>query len=142
MEDHKQYVLSAERPGTTEYLDLRQRVGWHTFDFDRADRALDRSVFMVCMRMESELIGFGRIVGDGQVYFYLQDILVRPEHQGKGIGTRILDALMRFLDERAPHDSGAFIGLMIAPGLLSFYKKAGFGEFPAATPALRIWRNY
>ncbi len=56
----------------------------------------------------------GRVVGDGAVYFYIQDIVVHPEHQGKGIGENIMSALMTYLQENAPDK--AFIGLFASKG--------------------------
>jgi ribosomal protein S18 acetylase RimI-like enzyme len=48
--------------------------------------------------MNSEVVGCGRVVGDGGLHFYLADIIVRPEYQRQGIGTRIVAALTRFVE--------------------------------------------
>ena len=69
----------------------------------------------------------GRIVGDGAFYFYIQDIVVHPDHQGKGIGKEILNALMKFLESNAPDK--AFIGLFASNGKVKFYEKYNLKDY-------------
>src|SRR4030065_318802 len=66
----------------------------------------------VVLELDGEAVGCARIVGDGGVYFYLQDVIVLPEHQGRGQGARLMDALLGALEGSAR--PGAFIGLMAA----------------------------
>ena len=40
------------------------------------------------------LVGIIRAVGDGQTIVFVQDIIVLPEYQRKGIGTKLLKAVM------------------------------------------------
>ena len=42
-------------------------------------------------------IGMGRVIGDGGTAFQITDIAVLPEHQGKGLGKRIMAALVAWL---------------------------------------------
>ena len=83
----------------------------------------------------------GRIVGDGHIYFYLQDLMVRPDYQHHGLGSKIMESLMQYIDEHAPVKSGAYVGLMMAPGLHDFYEKFGFKDLPKDSPAMWMWRN-
>jgi len=48
-------------------------------NFDAAVEALPRSLFAVVAVAEGEPIGMGRIVGDGAIFFYTQDIAVIPQ---------------------------------------------------------------
>ena len=41
-----------------------------------------------------QLVGVIRTVGDGQTIVFVQDIVVLPEYQRKGIGTKLLKAVM------------------------------------------------
>ncbi len=77
-------------------------------------------------------------MGDGGIYFYIQDVIVLPEFQKKGPGKRIMDALMGYISSHAK--SKAFIGLMAAKGVSKFYEKYGFAERPADRPGIfRVW---
>lgn len=42
-------------------------------------------------------IGMGRVVGDG-IYFTIVDIVVRPEYQGKKIGTAIINSILNYIE--------------------------------------------
>ncbi|MED1425669.1 GNAT family N-acetyltransferase, partial [Bacillus altitudinis] len=62
----------------------------------------------------NQIIGMGRIVGDGAIYFYIQDIVVHPEYQKNGIGKKIMNTLVEYLNQNAPDK--AFIGLFASQG--------------------------
>ena len=50
----------------------------------------------------ADVVGMGRIVGDGAIYFYIQDVAVKPEHQGRGVGRQIMEHLLAYLQAQAP----------------------------------------
>ncbi|MEA3409923.1 MAG: GNAT family N-acetyltransferase [Pseudomonadota bacterium] len=132
-------VTFVERaPSAQEYLDLRDAVGWHGFSEAVASRSLDRSLYTVCAEHGGRVVGCGRVVGDGGVYFYVQDILVHPAFQRQGLGGSIMERVRGYLD--AACGPGAFIGLMSAPGLENFYARYGFEPFPADSPGMMIWK--
>lgn len=87
--------------------------------------------------LDSKLIGFGRVVGDGALYFYLQDVIVLPNYQGKGIGYAITQRLVNHVLAVAPQ--GAFVGLMAAPGVASLYEKFGFTCRPQDMQGMSLW---
>lgn len=70
----------------------------------------------------------GRVVGDGVLYFYLQDIIVLPTHRKRSIGGQIVSKLLEETLARAA--TGATIGLMSAKGKEAFYQNFGFQERP------------
>ncbi len=70
----------------------------------------------------------GRVVGDGALYFYLQDIIVKPTHQGRAIGRQIVSKLTDEAVARA--EIGATIGLMSAKDKEGFYENFGFQVRP------------
>ncbi|GER89902.1 hypothetical protein KDW_40640 [Dictyobacter vulcani] len=74
------------------------------------------------------MIGCGRVIGDGGLCFYVQDIIVLPGYQGQGLGRRIMEKIMDYLRENA--HPGGFVGLMAAKGAAGFYLKYGFLERP------------
>jgi len=86
------------------------------------------------LERDGDAVGCGRVVGDGGVYFYVQDVIVLPELQGLGWGARIMDAVMRYLDASAP--PGSFIGLMAAKDVEGFYRRYGFDRRPDDRPGM------
>ncbi len=76
------------------------------------------------------------MIGDADSYFYLQDIIVFfSAFQGRGLGKRIMTAIMASIDE-AHARPGAFIGLMAAKGVEDFYTQFGFSVRPLERPGM------
>lgn len=73
---------------------------------------------------DGTLVGMGRVVGDGGVYLYLQDVIVLDRWRNNGIGTRITEALLDHVRELG--GPGTFVGLMAANGAGPFYERFGF----------------
>jgi GNAT superfamily N-acetyltransferase len=57
-----------------------------------------------------------------------------PDFQGKGLGKRLMQAIMPFLEKNAR--PGAFIGLMAAQGVENFYTQFGFAVRPPDQPGM------
>ncbi len=64
------------QPTLEEFVTLRAKVGWGETPKKLAQLALDNSLFHVVARNESKLVGMARIVGDGAMFFYIQDLIV------------------------------------------------------------------
>jgi len=133
-----EYILFERSPTVEDYHRLCRTVGWEHVDDEATEMGLRNALFSVCMIHKDQVIGCGRVVGDGGIYFYIQDIIVLPEFQGRGLGRRIMDAVMNYLSSHA--HPNAFIGLMAAKGVSGFYEKHGFAERPPDRPGMfRIW---
>ena len=117
-------------PSPTEYRELRQSVAWNPFDDDDAAAGLEASLYGVCAIAQTDggVVGMARVVGDGRLVFYVQDVIVRPEFQGLGVGGELMRRVMAHIDGRAAPN--AFIGLMSVAGKEAFYEKFGFWRRP------------
>ena len=111
-----------------EYTFLRNHVNWGEVSEFAAVHSLKNSLFSVCAEYNNEIIGMGRVVGDGYLYFYVQDIIVYEKYRGQGIATKIMGMIMEYITSKA--EKGSVIGLMSAKGVEKFYKKFGFFERP------------
>ena len=103
-------------PTVTEYTKLRKLVGWWKTDENATDTALKNSLFSVVAIKHGTAVGFGRIIGDGGLYFYLQDLIVHPDFQNKGLGKSLMKELIDYIKVNAK--SGAFVGLTAAKGCM------------------------
>jgi ribosomal protein S18 acetylase RimI-like enzyme len=137
---NERYVLVERNPTLEEYQRLRRAVGWSDVDAETIETGLQKSLFSVCVILKNDVVGCGRVIGDGGIYFYIQDIMVLPEFQGKGIGRRIMGSVMEYLNTHAR--DGAFVGLMAARGVSKFYERYGFKERPSDAPGMfRVLRE-
>ncbi|MBI4775567.1 MAG: GNAT family N-acetyltransferase [Deltaproteobacteria bacterium] len=120
----------------SEYRTLRDRIGWWKTDTVATETALQHSLFSVVALEDGKVAGFGRVVGDGGLYFYIQDVMVHPELQGKGLGRSLMKELMNYIRTHAR--AGAFVGLMAAKGLESYYEAFGFRARDKDAPGMAL----
>ena len=123
-------TLGVGPPTATEFLDLRSAVGWPIAPPPVVAKALEGSLYTVCLRRQGRLVGLGRIVGDGVLCFYVSDLLVHPDVQGLGLGDRLMGALVAYIEEHAA--DGASVALICTPGRAAFYERHGFTRCPNA----------
>ncbi|MEW4354522.1 GNAT family N-acetyltransferase [Streptococcus pneumoniae] len=82
-----------------EILPLYQAVGWsnYTKDPSMLQRAYVHSLCTLGAYHKDQLVGIIRVVGDEASILYIQDLIVLPFYQRKGIGTKLLkDILKRY----------------------------------------------
>ena len=113
-------------PKVAEYLCLKSKVGWSVADTSAVTIALRHSLFHVVIRQRAELIAMGRVIGDGALFFYIQDVIVAPDFQGQGLGKMLMTHIENYLAKDA--QPGATIGLFAAQGKESFYTTYGYIE--------------
>lgn len=113
-----------------EYLMLRASVNWKVLNESQAKKALENSLLTVAAYEDNKLIGMGRIVGDGAVICYIQDLIVRPECQKMGVGKLIINRLIEYVDSITEEDNEMMLCLMCAKGREEFYKRFGFVARP------------
>ncbi|MFZ3566977.1 GNAT family N-acetyltransferase [Streptomyces sp. BH097] len=120
------YSVESGVPPVDVYRRLRTDAGLSDKAPEAVAIALPHTWHGVLLRHRGEPIGMGRIIGDGGTAFQIVDICVHPDHQGRGLGGRIMAALTEELDRRAP--ATAYVSL-IADGPAKFlYEKYGFAE--------------
>ncbi len=112
------------------YLELREAVSFAKLTRDQARRALDNSMYVLTAFEHGKAVGMGRIVGDGAVICYVQDLIIRPEVQGRGIGGVILEGLKSFVINQGYDGTTIMFDLMCAKGREKFYEKHGFISRP------------
>ncbi|MGO4530365.1 GNAT family N-acetyltransferase [Paenibacillus sp. 2TAF8] len=112
-----------------DYMNLREIVGWgNPENIEAIELGLKNTLYSICIEVEEQTIGYGRIVGDGGFTFYVQDIIVLPSYQRLGLGNTIMTELMEYITSTYP--PGSSVGLMSAKGKEDFYKRFGFVERP------------
>ena len=123
---HGLTLAEGELPAREELLDLYDAVGWsaYTRHPDVLEQALSGSTTVVTARREGRLVGLARALSDGATICYVQDILVRPEEQRRGVG-RLL--VRRVLDLHADVRQRVLV-TDAEPGQRAFYESLGFTE--------------
>ena len=111
------------------YTLLRSSVGWNNFSEEQVAKSLDNSIYTVTVVENNEPIAMGRLVGDG-IYFLIVDVIVKPEFQRRGIGSKIIDALLVYVENATPVGGRSSVQLIAEKGKEGFYLKKGFKLLP------------
>ena len=112
------------------YLMLRNKVGWAKLSRKQAEYALKNALYSICVYLYGRPVGMGRIVGDGAVVSYIQDLVVVPEAQKCNIGGCILDKLIEYVKGITEPGTRMMLCLMCAKGREQFYLHHGFTARP------------
>jgi len=113
-------------PTLEEYLVIVKSVNWSN-DPAVIPAALRGSLFAAVAveasdSTDARAVGMLRIVGDGALAYYIQDVAVMPPYQNRRVGSALMETAMKWL--RANAGKGAFVGLFThKPG---FYERSGF----------------
>ena len=132
-------TIVERKPTVAEYESIVASVGFRGHDHGAVEIALNNTVFSVCAVEEREIVGVGRIVGDGAISFLLTNIMVRPSHQRRGIGTRIVQSLCGLM-KTLPHKN-MVLEVVALPELQQFYERVGFKASRNAPPGMVRWFN-
>lgn len=125
------YEVRAGVPEVDVYRHLRAATGLGAKPVAAAAAGLPNSWHGVVVERHGETVGMGRVIGDGGCFFQIVDICVLPEHQGQGLGKRIMAELTAELERRAP--AGAYVSLIADGDARHLYAKFGFTETAPAS---------
>lgn len=110
----------------SEILGLYKSVGWtaYTDQPELLRKGFENSMLTLAAYEGEQLLGLIRTVGDGATVVFVQDILVFPEHQRKGIGSALLQAVL----DRYSQVRQIELATDNTPKTIAFYKSMGFRE--------------
>ena len=109
-----------------EFNELYDSVGWGAYDEKIAQKALYNTFYSVSVYDDNRIVGYGRIIGDTICFLYIQDIMVKPEYQGKKIGTAIMNKLLEKINEIKKENPDLRVYLGASKNKEKFYEKFGF----------------
>jgi len=112
-----------EKPGLTpeQVAALRESVGWDGIS-ELYEKILGTTYFCVGCFDGDTLVGYVDVVSDGVCDAYIRDLVVHPDYQWKGIGSKLLSIAI----EKVKEDGIYATNTLFEPALTDFYKKAGF----------------
>ncbi|WP_431709767.1 GNAT family N-acetyltransferase [Glutamicibacter uratoxydans] len=121
-------------------IDLYDSVQWteYTKDPQRLTAAVAASLAVLTAYDGQKLVGLARLVGDGLTIIYLQDILVAPNYQRRGIGRQLMQRLLApFADVRQQ-----VLMTDNEPGQIAFYESLGFTEIRDLPHPTRVYTKF
>lgn len=104
-----------------QIADLRQSVGWNRMESCYENPKLTSYYHIACFD-NGRLVGYIDTVSNGVTDAYIQDLMVHPDYQGKGIGSALMNKTIEYLRTNKIY----MISVVFEEKLLPFYKRFGF----------------
>lgn len=107
-----------------QILELYDSVGWgnYTNNPPMLESAIQHSLKVVAAFIDEKLVGILRAVGDGYSIIYIQDIIVLPQYQRKGLGKSLVEKI----DDLYPQVYQKLLLTDNRPTSIKFYENCGF----------------
>jgi ribosomal protein S18 acetylase RimI-like enzyme len=133
-------IINETLPDIKEYWNLFQTTGWnqdYNFSVQDLANAIQNSWYSMSIYDSDKLIGFGRVIADGVHHALIVDLIIHPDYQSKGFGSRLLDKLVSKCKKNKIRD----IQLFSAKDKYAFYEKFGFEKRPDNAPGMQLRNN-
>jgi GNAT superfamily N-acetyltransferase len=95
------------------WVEWPQREAWRI-------EAISRTCTWLAAREGDELVGVARLLDDGGLHATLWDLIVRPDRQRRGIGSRLARAALERCEDRR------LVALVSTPAGVDFFASLGF----------------
>lgn len=105
-----EYHLVENELNAKDFIRLKVATGFRDRPIEQVEKALKNSLFDVSAVYNDEVI------------------IVLPQFQGQGIGTRIVNRLLDYIKENTSPGTFVSVGLTAATGKDTFYEKFGFSN--------------
>ena len=109
-----------------EFISLWESVWGGAPLLEQTELAMKHSIFRVSVYDGDKAIAMARMIGDMGLCYYIKDVVVRPDYQGKGIGRTLINDLLQFVNDNGIKGTQVFVELAAVPDKMSFYEKLGF----------------
>jgi len=114
------YVCN-EAVSVKELADLRESIGWNRMENEYKNPLLT-SYYHVAVYEKEVLIGYIDCVSNGVTDAYIQDLMVHPDYQRRGVGTELMTIMINYLKQKHIY----MISVVFEEKLKPFYEKFGF----------------
>ena len=110
------------RVDLAQLLELYRATWWaHDRSQEQVKRALENSRPVITAWEGATLVGFARVISDLTFRATIWDVIVRPSHQGRGVGKALMDFVLNHPDLKS-----ISMFLLLTKDKHSFYEGLGF----------------
>lgn len=109
-----------------EFILLWETVWGQGPSLEQTRLAMEHTLFRVSVFDGNQIVAMARVIGDMGLDYYIKDVIVRPEYQGKGIGRMLINEILQFIDDHGIAGTEIFVELCAMPDKIPFYEKFGF----------------
>ena len=132
------YTVKYNELTAEEFILLWETVWGQGPTLEQTKLAMEHTLFRVSVFDGDTIVAMARMIGDMGLDYYIKDVIVRPEYQGKGIGRMLITELLKFIEDNGVSGTEIFVELCAMPDKISFYEKFGFDSNEAQRLKLYI----
>lgn len=118
------FTLEHAPPTAEAFKALRDSAGWGDICLGQARQALENTRLGVTAYDGKMAIGMARVIGDGVINAYIQDVVIAQQYQGQGVGKAVMSPLIS--DMQACMPGNCTVGLLAAVDQEQFYSSFSF----------------
>ena len=107
-------IIKHDELTAEEFIYLWNSVWGEGPSSEQTELAMNNTLFRVSIFDSDKIVAMARVIGDMGLCYYIKDVVVLPEYQGKGIGRMLIP------------DTQIFVELCAMPDKIPFYEKFGF----------------
>ena len=130
----KELTIIENKFNAADYIGLWESVWCSAPTLEQTALALENSIYRIGVYDGSKIVAMARMIGDRGLCYYIKDVIVHPEYQGRGIGRMLLENLLGFIRSSGIPCTDISVELCAMPDKMPFYDKFGF----AANEAQRM----
>lgn len=108
------------------YQSMRVRCGLSAKSDEACEIGLKNSLYSIMLRQGENIIGMGRVIGDGGCFCQVVDICIIPDKQGEGSGKLIMKRISEFIKTKLPRS--CYTSLIADGDASHLYEKFGFRD--------------
>ncbi len=126
-----------------DYCELRSSVEWSVIVEEQAKSSLEHSDFIISCKDDNCVVGCARIFWDKGYIAYLADVIVKPNYQRQGIGSKLVQECIKYIDSQRKEGWRIKIVIVSTKGKEKFYERFGFRARPNEIEGagMQIWRE-
>lgn len=122
----KKYDVKYNELSAEDFIFLWESVWDEAPSIDQVKLAMENTLFRISVFDDEKLIGMARVIGDKGLDYYIKDVVVIPEYQGKGVGRILINELLKYINDNGIKGTEIFVELCALPDVIPFYEKFGF----------------
>jgi GNAT superfamily N-acetyltransferase len=123
--------IKENRLTASQFNFLFGSVGWIAPAEKQTVKALENTLCTFSVFYDDTLVGMGRLLGDYAMSYYVKDVAILPEYQGKGIGKKLMEHMIAYVKTQIPQGWRVSLELISSKGKEGFYSKLGFEGRPS-----------
>ncbi len=125
-----EYIILDNHLQAEDFIRLFAVTGWGEIQPDAAQTALANSWATFAVQWGGETVAMARLLGDGALSFFLKDVVVAPQHRGKGVGRMLIAHVEEYIRSRLRPGWEGYLQLVSSKGKEGFYQQLGYTVHP------------